>query len=237
MSSPQKSIYIVCSPRQRIGKTLVARALTEFILADGRRAAIAFDVNPNNTALYGFLPRNTARADIDTTRGQMALFDELIAEDEVAKVIDLGDQVFDRFFALMKQIALVEEARRRGIAVVALFIGDPDPRSAKSYADIRDAFPAMAMVPVHNEFVANMQDYMGGFPSQVPGERPVRFQVLSPFLKSVVDRAGFSFDDYLERQAGNRTELHEWIERTFVEFRELELRLLLRELKGSLTLR
>jgi hypothetical protein len=34
-----------------------------------------------------------------------------------------------------------------------------------------------------------------------------------------------------------RTELHEWIEQTFVEFRELELRLLLRDLKSSLTLR
>ncbi len=111
MSSRQKAIYIVCSPRQRVGKTLVARALTEFILADGR-AAIAFDLNPNNTALYGFLPRNTARADLDTTRGQMALFDELIAEDEVVKVIDLGDQVFDKFFTLLRQLV----ARRGGEA-------------------------------------------------------------------------------------------------------------------------
>jgi hypothetical protein len=82
-----------------------------------------------------------------------------------------------------------------------------------------------------------MQDYIGNFPSPVPGERPVRFPVLSPFLKSVVDRPGFSFDDYLERHSGPRTELHEWIERVFVEFRELELRLLLRELKTSITLR
>ena len=48
---------------------------------------------------------------------------------------------------------------------------------------------------------------------------------------------GFSFDDYLERQTHMRTELHEWIERVFVEFRELELRLLLRDLKTSLILR
>jgi hypothetical protein len=233
MSSRQKAIYIVCSPRQRVGKTLVARALTEFILADGR-AAIAFDVNPNNTALYGFLPRNTARADLDTTRGQMALFDELIAEDEVVKVIDLGDQAFEKFFTLLRQIGLTEEAQRRGINVVTLFIGDPDPRSAKSYARTYESLPQMALVPVHNEFVANMQDYMRDFPSPVPRERPVRFPVLSPFLKSVVERPGFSFDDYLDRHTGPRTELHEWIDRVFVEFRELDLRLLLRELKSSL---
>ncbi|MFZ5691227.1 MAG: hypothetical protein ACOY5F_08210 [Pseudomonadota bacterium] len=234
--SRQKVITIVCSPRQRVGKTLVARALTEFILADGR-SAIAFDVNPNNTALYGFLPRYTARADIDTTRGQMALFDELIAEDEVAKIIDLGDQAFDKFFTLIRQIGLTDEARRRGIDIVTLFIADPDPRSAKSYAHTYGTFPQMALVPVHNEFIANMQDYMANFPSPVPGERPVQFPVLSPFLKSIVDRPGFSFDDYLERHSGARTELHEWIDRVFVEFRELELRLLLRELKTSITLR
>ena len=236
MSSRQKSLTIVCSPRQRVGKTLIARALTEFILADGR-AAIGFDVNPNNAALYGFLPRNTARADIDTTRGQMALFDELIAEDEVGKVIDLGYQAFEKFFTLIRQIGLVEEARRRGITVVTLFIGDPDPRSAKSYAQTHGNFPSMALVPVHNEFVANMQDYMGDFPSPVPGERPVRIPVLSPFLKSVVDRPGFSFDDYRDRTTETRTELNDWIDRVYVEFRELELRLLLRELKGSITLR
>lgn len=231
--SRQRSITIVCSPRQRVGKTLIARAFTEFILADGR-AAIAFDVNPNNAALYGFLPRYTARADIETTRGQMALFDELIAEDEVAKVIDLGDQSFDKFFTLLRQLGLTEEAHRRGIDVTALFIGDPDPRSAKSYAETYGGFRQMALVPVHNEYVANMQEYMPNFPTPAPGERAVRFPVLSPFLKSVVDRPGFSFDDFLERPAGTRTELHEWIERVFVEFRELELRLLLRELKNSL---
>jgi hypothetical protein len=234
--SRQKSIYIVCSPRQQVGKTLIARVLTEFILADGR-AAVAFDVNPNNDALYGYLPRYTARADIGSTRGQMALFDELIADDDLSKIIDLGDQSFDRFFALLRQITLVEEAAQRGIAVIALFVGDPDPRSKKSYADLVDGLPGMAIVPVHNEHVASMRDYMAGFPSPVPGERPVRFPVLSPLIRPVVDRPGFSFDDYRERLTGSRTELHEWIERIFVEFRELELRLTLRELKSALALK
>jgi hypothetical protein len=231
-----KSIYIVCSPRQRVGKTLIARVLTEFILADGR-SAVAFDLNPNNAALYSFLPRYAALADLSTTRGQMALFDELISEDEVTKVIDLGDESFEKFFTLLRQLGLVDEARRRGIEVVTLFIGDPDSRSAHSYTDLRRSFFRMALVPVHNEQIASVQNYMENFPNPVAGERAVRIPVLSPFLKSIVDKPGFSFDDYLERQTGMRTELHEWIEHTFVEFRELELRLLLRDLKSSLTLR
>lgn len=231
-----KSIFIVCSPRQRVGKTLIARVLTEFILADGR-SAVAFDLNPNNTVLYGFLPRYTALADIDATRGQMALFDELISDDQVVKIIDLGDESFDKFFTLVRKIGLVDEARRRGILVVTLFIGDPDPRSSQAYANLHRIFRQLVLVPVHNEQVANFQDYMENFPNPAPAEPPVRIPVLSPFLKSIVDKSGFSFDDYLERPADTRTELHEWIERVFVEFRELELRLLLRDVKSSLTLR
>ena len=229
------SIFIVCSPRQRVGKTLVARALTEFILANGK-SAIAFDLNPNNTALTSFLPRYTAPADIETTRGQMALFDELIAPGEAVKIIDLGDEVFSRFFTLIQTIGVADEAIRRGIDMVTLFIGDPDERSAQSYQELRGIRP-MALVPVHNEQIANMRDYMAAFPNPIAGEPPVRIPVLSPFLKSVVDKPGFSLDDYLERPTHTRTELHEWIERVFVEFRELELRLLMRELKSSLTLR
>jgi hypothetical protein len=232
----QKSIYIVCSPRQRVGKTLIARVLTEFILIDGR-SAIAFDLNPNNAVLYGFLPRFAALADLTTTRGQMALFDELIAEDEVTKVIDLGDETYDKFFTLVRQIGLVDEARRREIQVIALFIGDPDPRSAQSYAALYRSLPRLALVPVHNEQIASVQSYMENFPSPAPGEPALRVSVLSPFLKSFIEKPGFSFDDYLERQDTGRTELHEWIERTFMQFRELELRLLLRDLKSSFTVR
>jgi hypothetical protein len=229
-----RSIYIVCSPRQRVGKTLIARALTEFILADGR-SAIAFDLNPNNAALYGFLPRYAALADLSTTRGQMSLFDELISEDEVARVVDLGDESFEKFFTLLRQLGVIDEARRRGIEVVTLFIADPDPRSAQSYATIASTFFRMALVPVHNEQLASVQRYVENFPNPVAGERPVRIPVLSPFLKSIVDKPGFSFDDYLERHTSVRTELHEWIDRSFMEFRELELRLLLRDLRTSLT--
>ncbi|MET0867925.1 MAG: hypothetical protein ABWY35_07465, partial [Pseudorhodoplanes sp.] len=114
---------------------------------------------------------------------------------------------------------------------------DPDPRSAQSYKELSDNFPRMTLVPVHNEQVASVHSYMDHFPNPAPGERAVRIPILSPFLKSVVDKPGFSFDDYLERQATTRTELHEWIERSFVEFRELELRLLLRDLKSSLNRR
>ena len=82
-------VFIVTSSRPRVGKTLVARALTEYFCGQSRPVA-AFDVNPGEFKLIDHLPAYTAAASIGDTRGEMALFDQLVAEDEVPKVVDLG---------------------------------------------------------------------------------------------------------------------------------------------------
>ena len=43
-------VFMICSPRPRVGKTLLARALVEFFRANSRPVS-AFDVNPDEFAL------------------------------------------------------------------------------------------------------------------------------------------------------------------------------------------
>src|SRR5262249_23030323 len=81
-------VFIVTSSRPRVGKTLIARALTEFFLAQ-RRPVAAFDVNPDEFKLIDYLPAHTAAASINDTRGEMALFDQLVMNDQAPKVVDL----------------------------------------------------------------------------------------------------------------------------------------------------
>ena len=64
-------IYVVCSPSRRVGKTLVARCLTEYHVADGRAVA-AYDLSDESPQLTDYLPRHAASADIADIRGQMA---------------------------------------------------------------------------------------------------------------------------------------------------------------------
>ena len=71
-------VFIVTSSRPRVGKTLIARALTEYFCAQSRPVA-AFDVNPDEFTLIDYLPAYTAAASISDTRGEMALFDQLVA--------------------------------------------------------------------------------------------------------------------------------------------------------------
>src|ERR1700685_4717689 len=129
-------VYIICSPRPLVGKTLIARLLSEFLLLkDG--AVAAFDINLKEPSLLDYLPKITETAEVDDTFGKMALMDRLIIDDGVAKVIDLGFHAFDEFFKMSDEIGFLKEAARRRIAPVILFMADTDRVSARGHEMLR----------------------------------------------------------------------------------------------------
>ena len=72
-------LYIVASPRPRAGKTLLARLLMEYFLDNGR-PLVGFDLNPRGPVLAGRFPKLVWPVDIGDIRGQMELFDRLVAD-------------------------------------------------------------------------------------------------------------------------------------------------------------
>jgi hypothetical protein len=224
-------VYIVCSPRPRVGKTLLARLLTDFQLVNNR-PAVAYDLNRSENLLATVLPRHTVISDISDTRGQMDLFDDLI-EGGAPRVVDLGNDYFDAFFTVARQIGFMDEAQRRGIDPLLLFIGDPQPRTAQIYGYLHQAFPRTVIVPVENQANLSRHPYMDYFPPMLT-ERGILVPRLNPVIRGVIDKPQFSFASFMRKPADVRTELHAWAERVFIEFRELELRIMLRELQGAL---
>jgi hypothetical protein len=226
-------VFIVCSPRPRVGKTLLARVLAEYFCGEGRSVA-AFDVNPDEFALVDYLPGYTAVATINDTRGEMALFDQLITADRVPKVVDLGQALFDRFFTVFQDIAFAREAENRGVAPVALFIADPDRRSRQAYMTLQHRLPQLILVPVLNEAVPVVARYGQNFPATSHGGPALVIPQLTPVLKAVIERPSFSFASFSQTSVDTTTELYGWTKRVFLEFRSLELRLLLHELRPAL---
>ena len=218
---PATPVYIVCSPRPQVGKTLVARLLTEFLLLKNGRVN-AFDVNLKEPSLLEYLPDITETAEVDNTFGKMALMDRVILNDGVAKVIDLGFHAFDEFFKMTEEIGFIKEAVRRGVSPIVLFVGDTDRVSMRSYPMLQRQIPPTALVIVENEFVVR-----GELPQAFAAARVLRIAALPTFLKTYVDRLSFSFTDYLRNEKDSSTELHQWIRRNYLSFRELELSLIL----------
>ena len=105
-------VYIICSPRPLVGKTLIARLLSEFLLLKNGTVT-SFDINLKEPSLLEYLPQITETADVIDTFGKMQLMDRLIVDDGVAKVIDLGFHAFDEFFKMTDEIGFMKEAARR----------------------------------------------------------------------------------------------------------------------------
>lgn len=215
-------VYIICSPRPLVGKTLIARLLTEFLKLQ-RGAVTAFDVNLKEPSLLDFLPRLTETADLETTFGKMALMDRLIVNDGIAKVIDLGYHAFDEFFDMTGTIGFMKEAARRGIAPVILFVADSDRVSARAFATLQKQILPTALVVIDNEHVLR-----GELPDAMARGRLLRIAALPVFLKTYIERLNFSFTHYLRNEQDKSTELHQWTRANYFSFRELELGLILR---------
>jgi hypothetical protein len=225
-------LYIIASPRPRVGKTLIARLLIEFFCSS-KRPIVAYDINPHEPALAGHFPHLVFTADVADTRGQMALFDQLIADHSTPAVIDLGYAPFDQFFSVMREIGFVAEAQRRLIEPVVLFVTDRAPATVRAYAGLRDRLPTTTFVPVHNEAVSVAFD-QEDFPPSRAECRMIRIPRLSPIVRGVVDRPSFSFSAYMSDRPSGPTEIHSWMAAVFTEFRELELRLMMSRLTSGL---
>ena len=216
-------VYIICSPRPLVGKTLIARLLSEFLLLkDGTVAS--FDINLKEPSLLDYLPDITETAEVDDTFGKMALMDRLIVDDGVSKVIDLGFHAFDEFFKMSEEIGFMKEAARRGVAPVILFVADTDRVSTRSYPILQQQIPASALVTIDNEHVVR-----GELPPAFSHGRVLRIAALPVFLKTYIDRLTFSFTGYLRHEKDSSTELHQWIRRNYLSFREIELNLILQK--------
>ena len=214
-------VFIICSPRPLVGKTLIGRQLTEFLLLKHGTVA-AFDINLKEPSLLEYLPKVTETADVIDTFGKMQLMDRIIVDDGTAKVIDLGFHAFDEFFKMTEEIGFMKEAARRRVAPVILFVADTDRASAQGYAMLQQQIPPTALVTIDNEFIVR-----GELPPAMAHGRVVGIAALPVFLKTYISRLNFSFTDYLRNEKDSSTELHQWIRRNYLSFRELELSLIL----------
>jgi hypothetical protein len=235
-------VYLVCSQLARSGKTLLARLCAEF-----NRAVVSpvvpIDLGTASPSLSEFLPASTIVASIADIRGQMALFDRLAARDGVPKVVDIGCPHAGSFFKIMRDIAFAAEARDRGINTSILFIAAPDDASIKMYAGLREQFPGFTIVPVYNEIVAYGRDIRRAFVRRTIGLPALQIPRLPPALQAMIDAPPFSFAGFRRRLPTDlaaddlNLEFDVWLRRIFRQLRELELSILINDLRPVLTAR
>src|SRR5215471_6903778 len=233
-------IYVVCSPNRQVGKTMLARLLTEHYLADARAVA-AFDLADEGPGLADFLPHHATIPNIRDMRGQVRFFDGLIESANVPKIIDLSHREFANFFTIVDKIGLFEEARGRSIEPLILFLIDPSPVSVKAYSLLRRRFAGISLLPVRNLTVAKGLPYCDSFPHASRLVVSLEIAVLGHAARALVERERFSFlnlakqaPPYSDMSARTRAELDAWFRRARFQFREIELSLIREQILTAL---
>jgi hypothetical protein len=235
-------IYVVCSPNRQVGKTMLARLLTEHYMADARPVA-AFDLADEGPGLADFVAHHVTIPNIRDIRGQVRFFDGLIETGNVPKIIDLSHREFANFFTIVDKIGLFEEARRRSIEPLILFLIDPSPVAAKAYGLLRRRFAGISLLPVRNLTVAKGLPYGASFPHASTLVVSLEISMLGPAARAFVEREKFSFLDlgkqaspYSDMSVRTRTELDAWFRRARFQFREIELSLIREQILTALQL-
>jgi hypothetical protein len=122
---------------------------------------------------------------------------------------------------------------------VILYAANSDPLSVRSYDRLRKRFARLTLAPVYNDGIMRGYNLRGEFPTTNVVALPLRIPLLSPVLRSIVDAAPFSFADFRQQPPAGfpahlETEMNAWLKRVNLQFREMELRLLLSSLRGTL---
>ena len=244
--SGSSHVFIIVSPRPRTGKTLLARLVAEFYQSNAKpigqaeaKPVIGYDLSPYEPGMSAFLPHITTQSTLEDTRGQIALFDQLVLADGKTKVVDLSHMVLEKFFTLAYDIDFAQEASSRGVSAVVMYIADHSPITVETYRILREKFPALTFMPVFNDAVVRGPEIRRQFQPSPGAPVPLQIPQLSSALRVQVDRRPFSFREFRASpptftSEHLREEMDSFLKRVFRQFREAEIANLMFKVTSSL---
>ena len=146
------TIYIVASDQHRNGKTLLARLLADYLLLDGRDPFLV-DTDAPDGPLRNYFPGRTALADFATIKGQMKLFDTILAAPGRDYVVDLPVRHLENFLAAAADLNFFQECKKLEFRVFFFFVVDNSFTSLKAAKAVQALAGIDLFVPVHNKLV------------------------------------------------------------------------------------
>jgi hypothetical protein len=194
-------VIVVCSGRGRTGKSLLARLFVDYLLLAWRDPFV-FDTAPVPGDVARFYPERSMLVDLSRTRGQMALFDTILASPPRDFVVDLAAPDFSRFFDIMAEISFLEEIETRGYAMGIVYVTDTQAPPAE-LVRLAARLPVDTVTIVLNEGLvpAALADHQGReppLPAMVADVSRFVLPALDPELAREVASPPFSFAGVVE---------------------------------------
>ncbi len=226
-------VFIVCSPRARVGVTTTARLLADYFL-NNRRAFVGFDTDPHESPFAERFPAEARVADLAAVKGQISLFDRLLIHDETPKIVDLWSRSWKLFFTMVREIGFIEEARRLGVEPIIVLLVDGSSECLDAANTMLAQWPDLILVAARNEGAAPVLDGERDTLARYPTPRSFEIPALDPVVAQMIERPDVSLSRMLLAPPSDmsivvRTALRVWMGRAFAQFQSFELRLAMRD--------
>jgi hypothetical protein len=182
------TVYIVCSDTHRNGKTTLARLIADYLLLDGHDPFL-IDTDAPDGPLRNYFPGRTALADFANVRGQMKLFDTILASPGRDYVVDLPVRHVESFFAKEKVLSFFAEAHKSGFRVFLFYVVDNTYTSLNEARLLKEHKGIDLFVPVRNMLVGSTWE---------TDEASLTLPAMTPALAQAVLNRRFSFRNFVQ---------------------------------------
>ncbi len=226
--------YILCSLHPRTGMTTTTRLLADFHAVE-RKPIQIFTTDPRDTTLETWFADACTIADVTTTPGQMVLFEQLMKPSSDTRIVEISARSFQAFFARAREIGMFDEAKRRELKPVILFVSNGSATSVEAARTLRGIWPAVPLVTVLNEGLFSLgptvHDHLAAFPTEYSFQIPP----LPGALRSLINAPALSLSRFFSSEPPTnmsilaQADLREWLKRNFAQFRAHEVRTTLEE--------
>jgi hypothetical protein len=221
-------VFIACSPHARTGVSTTVRLLTDYYLSQQVRVR-GFDTDPHEPFYQDLFPEIVHSIDINDVRGQIALFDSLLAEDEAPRIVDVWYRSFEKFFSTIKEIQFIEEAERVGLEPIFLYHVAPTERSLAGALALHATWRDTGIISVHNEGASPLGAEAHSILSYYPARGKFVLGALDLPVARVLQDVNFSFTRFLSAPSSEmsivvRAALKSWTLSIFTQFQSFELR-------------
>jgi hypothetical protein len=222
------NVFIACSPSARVGTSTTARLLTDYFLFTNGEP-LGYDTDPHEPRYAPYFPNEAQILDAGDIKGQIALFDGLLASDNRPKIVDVWHRAFPRFFEVVQEIGFFEEAFSHGIEPILLYHADASRTSLESALAMRELWPNLTMMLVRNEGANPLEPHELEIFNSHPAQGKFVITPLPAPVARILSDPTLSLSAFLrspppEMSIVVRAALKAWISPIFAQFQSFELR-------------
>ena len=197
--SEASALYVICSDRPREGKTLLAQLLVDWLRLKGARPQV-IDLDTPAHPLAERYPGMSTKVDFGHTMGRVELFDGIVRQPHVSRVVELPVLYMDAFLQEAGTLAFFETVVAAGVDVVFLHFLTDAPAFLHRARQMVESLPREAeCYLVHRSGSGAHDDAdMAALQEEVGYDGLLAVPHLSSDILSFIEDPEFSFDAWMK---------------------------------------